>query len=265
MKLSNVRLSTDEKVGFINNLATMLSAGIPILEAVDSLMEDSKGGQKKILDALIEDLKQGKQVNFTFARFPKTFNSVTVSLLKASEEAGTLDATLKDLVVNIRKEAEFSDKVRSAMTYPLFIIVLFFAVMILMLTFVIPRISSVFSRLDVDIPLPTQILITSSDFLMTNTIAIIIATIILAVLLVTFYKAKREIFTNIIFSLPVVSHLMREIDITRFGRSLYLLLNSGITIAPALELCENVVSKKDVRKAIIHAKEHVKSKLIHKK
>ena len=107
MKTQNITLSVNDKLAIISNLATMLKAGIPILEAVGSLQEDSKGNQKKILDGLAEDLVQGKGVNFTFARFPKVFDKVTVNIIKAAENAGTLDTTLIDLKLSIKRDVEF--------------------------------------------------------------------------------------------------------------------------------------------------------------
>ena len=87
MKSSRIRLSTNEKIGFVKNLHTMLSAGIPILEVIDSLLEDSKGGTKAVLLALKEDLSQGKHMYYSFDKFPKIFDKVTVSIIKTAEES----------------------------------------------------------------------------------------------------------------------------------------------------------------------------------
>ena len=94
MKTENTSLTTDEKISLFISLATMLAAGITIIEAIDSLLEDAKGNQKKILSTLKEDLSQGKRIYVSFSKFPKAFDGVTVAILKAAEEAGTLDATL---------------------------------------------------------------------------------------------------------------------------------------------------------------------------
>lgn len=259
MKTSKIRLGTKEKIGIISNMSTMLAAGIPILETIESLLEDAKGNQLKILSTTLEMLKQGKQLNEAFAQFPNTFNPVTTNLVKASEESGNLDTTLKDLAENIRKEAEFADKIKSALTYPAFIMVVFFGILILMLTFVIPRIASVFSRLKVQMPLPTQIMIFSSNLLMTQTIPIVAGLLVIVAIFILIYKTKRDALMNILFMLPVISTLIREIDVAQFTRSLYLLLSSGVPITPALELCQDVVSRKDVKKAIVFTKNHVSS------
>lgn len=259
MKTSKINLSGNDKLTLISNLSTMLSAGIPILEAVDSISEGSKGNQKKILETLKDDLIQGQQVHVSFAKFPNVFDKVAINIIKASEEAGTLDTTLKDLRINIKKDMEFLDKVRSALMYPILIMVVFSLVLLMILIVVIPRISSVFSRLRVTLPLPTKIMIFVSNIMLQYTVHVVIGTIIFVTTIIILYKSKRRMFLRILSSLPLVSGLVRDIDITRFTRSFYLLLTAGIPITTALELTQNVVLKKDVSMAISHAKEVVYS------
>lgn len=257
MKTYNTTLSGNDKITLISNMYTMLSSGIPILETVNSLLEDAKGNQRKVLLTLRDDLGQGQHIYYTFSKFPKIFDKVTVNIIKASEEAGTLDVTLKDLKDIIRKDMEFSDKVRSAFIYPIFIMVVFFIVMIVILVVVVPKISTVFSRLNVPLPLPTQIMIYLSNMLLTNTIPIVIGAILIVIALIYAYKRNKKIFIIALTSLPLVSRLAEIVDLTRFSRSLYLLLNAGIPITNALELTEEVVVRRNVHHAIKHAKEVV--------
>jgi type IV pilus assembly protein PilC len=257
MRTDNVTLTNSEKLGFIGSLATMLSAGIPILEVVNSLREDAKGGQKKILDALLDDLMQGKHVHQTLFRFPQVFDKVTVNVIKASEEAGTLDITLRDLKVTIQKEIEFVDKVKSALLYPVFIIVVFGLVLLMILTVVVPKISTVFARLRVDLPLPTQILIFMSNLLVGHTVPTIAALVTFSAVVFFLYKKQRALVFDFLFSLPLISTLVEQIDITRFSRSLYLLLSSGLPITAALELTKDVVVKKRTSKVIADSREMV--------
>jgi len=259
MKDNNITLSGSEKIGLISNLATMLTAGIPILEAVDSILEDTKGNQRKILEALREDLIQGRRVWSTFAKFPRVFDKVTVSVIRASEEAGTLDITLKDLKETIRKQQEFDDKVKSAMIYPAFILVVFMGVFLVILLVVIPKIASVFGRLKFDLPLPTRILIFMSNLLIEKGFFVLLGAIAIGVSMFFLFRSKRNFFMNILFSMPLVSTLVMQIDITRFSRSLYLLLYSGIPISQALELTEDVVVKKSTTVMIQACKEMVTS------
>ena len=247
---NEITLSNSEKMGLVSNLATMLGAGIPIFETINSLLEDAKGNQKKILSTLSADLIEGQRVHASFAKFPQVFNPVTISLIKAAEEAGTLTTTLKDLKESLRKETEFMDKVRAAFLYPLIIFGVFIGVLVMILVVVVPKIAVVFSRLNVNLPLPPRILIGLSNLILEQTILLVTSLAITIVVSVIVYKKNREIILSPLFSLPVISDLVREIDLTRFSHNLHLLLNAGLTITNALELTQAVVVKKDTKKLI---------------
>ena len=253
----SLRISTSEKLALVSNLATMLTAGIPILEVVDSLLEDAKGNQKKLFESLKADLSQGNHVADALGKFPKIFDKITVNLIRASEEAGTLDVTLTDLKASIKKDAEFSDRIKGALTYPVLIFFVFMGVLVLILVVVVPKISDVFLRLKVPLPLPTQILIGMSQLVTQYTIFVIIGLILVVTGLFFFYREKKREVLHFLFMLPLISTLAQQIDLTRFSRSLYLLLNAGIPIAAALELAQEVVLKKEVANAVAHCKEVV--------
>ncbi len=259
MKTQAISLSTSEKIGIIANLSTMLAAGIPILDAVSSLIEDARGNSKKLLEVLHDDLLQGSHVYMTFAKFPKVFNKVTINVIKASEEAGSLETSLSDLKDNIKKEAEFSDKIKSAMVYPTLIMFVFFGVLTMILVVVVPKIATVFGRLSVDLPLPTKVLIFVSNLLLQNTLVFLGGLSLTIVSLVFLVKKKKDLIFSLLSHLPVVSTLVREIDLTRFTRSLYLLLIAGLPITQALELAQDVIMKKSMVKMIIRSREMVLS------
>lgn len=253
MKFASATFSNSEKISLISNLSTMLAAGIPILEVVNSLREDAKGTTRVILEEMRNDLFGGKQLSVTFAKFPMVFDRVTVNVVKASEEAGTLDVTLKDLRENIRKETEFTDNVRSSLLYPVFIVIVFFAVFLVILFIVVPKIATVFSRLQTQLPLPTRLLIFLSSILTRYTSLVTVGAIGLVALVVFLYKTQRNFLLKLFFSMPLISALAHQIDLTRFSRSMYLLLYSGIPITAALELASDVVMKDSTRKLILSA------------
>ena len=259
MKTENLTLSTNDKLAIVSNLATMLKAGIPILEAVESLREDCKGNQKKVLDTLAEDLVQGKGVNYSFAHYPRVFDKVTVNIIKAAENAGTLDTTLTDLKASIKRDIEFNDKIKEAMIYPMLIMVVFIGISLMILTFVIPKIAVVFSNMNVKMPLVTKVMIFMSNLILKQTIPLIVVLAIIILLTVFIFKKQKKNILNLFTKLPYISDLSKKIDVTRFARTLYLLLNSGIPIVSALQLSEDVVLRKDVVKAINHLYEIVLS------
>lgn len=253
----SVSMSNNEKLSFISNMATMYNAGIPILETIESMSEDSKGSTRKILDSIKADLIQGQSISTAFAKFPKVFDKVTVSVVKASEEAGTLDVVLKDIKIQIQKDMEFMDNVKGALTYPIIILILFLLVLIMILVVVVPKIASVFISLKVALPLPTKIMIFFSNLIIHNTLLLTVGLVAFFALVIFTYKAKKQIVLNILFSFPLISTLIREIDMARFARSMYLLLTSGITITNALSLAKDIVLKKDVAEVIAYAEQTI--------
>ncbi len=246
INLKNITISNSEKIELIMNLSTMIAAGISILSAVESLLEDAKGNQRIVLQTLNDHIFQGKRVYTAFAEFPQIFDKVTVNIVKAAEESGTLDVILKDIKDNIRKEMEFNDKLKSALMYPVLVMFVFIGVLLMMLVVVIPKISVVFLRLKVALPLPTRILMFASDVIMNQTIPFILVSTALIGGLVYLFKTQKKYIIQPLLSLPVIAPLVLKIDLTRFTYSLYLLLNSGIPITIALQLCEEVVVKQEV-------------------
>lgn len=257
MNTQSLMISSGEKISLVSNLATMLTSGIPILEAVDSLLEDAKGNQKKILEILKSDLIGGNRIFTTFAKFPMVFDKVTTNVVRAAEEAGTLDVTLKDLKATIEKEVEFTDKIKSALLYPSFIVIVFFAVLFLILIVVIPKIAEVFGRLRMELPLPTRVLIFASNVILKHTLWVMLAAAGLVLGSLFLYRSQRKLFLNFFFSLPFINTLVKEVDLTRFSRSLSLLLYAGIPITTALELTSDVVIKRDTARVIAKSREMV--------
>lgn len=257
MKTENVSLSTNEKLGLLSNLSTMLSAGMPLLETVDAILEDSKGNQKKLLEVLKADLMQGKHVYYTFLKFPSIFSKVTTNIIKAAEEAGTLEVTLKDVKEGMKKDMEFRDRIKSALIYPTFVVGVFFLVFTMILVVVVPKIATVFLQLKVNLPLPTRIMIFMSNAVINYTIPVIVGLVILCVAGFILYKKNKKAILNLFFQLPLISGLTRDIDLTAFSRSLFLLLNAGIPITSALDLTEDIVIRKEVASGIKHAREAV--------
>lgn len=240
-----VMISNQEKLNLLSNLGVMLTAGIPILEAIESLSRESKGNSRKILLSLKSDLDEGRTMADALSKFPDSFDSVIVSSITAAEEAGTLETTLNDISESLKKDIEFNDKIKSALTYPGLLLLVFVGVMILILTFVIPRIASVFGRLRVDLPLPTKVLIYLSDLLINSTPIVVGIVVLLLALVVYMLKYKKKVLISFLFSLPILSKLALEIDLTRFSHTMFLLLGSGVPITKSLELAGDIMVKKE--------------------
>lgn len=257
--LKNLTISANDKLALMSNLSTMLGAGIPIVETIQSLSQESKGSLKKVLETVEQDLNQGQDLSTSFSQFPKIFNPVNVSILKSSEQSGTLVTTLRDLKEGLRRDLEFIDKVKSALLYPAILLVVFILMFNMILFFVIPRVVRIFSNLRVVLPLPTKVLIWISNLMTTHTLLIGIILLLITISIIVFYKLKKKEFLAFLSSFPIIRDLVRQIDLTRFSRNLSLLLGSGVPITNALELSEKVVISKDINKAIIKSQEIILS------
>lgn len=257
MKTEHIKLSSNDTLTMIGTFSTMINAGIPILETVESLLEDAKGNTKKILTSVEEDLIQGKPLHVCFSKFPLVFDKVSVNIIKASEEAGTLNIVLKDLRDQIQKDMEFTDGVKSALMYPFIVLLVFLAVLLVILVVVIPKISTVFLQLNADLPLPTRVLIFASNAILHNLIQLLIALLGIGFSIYFLFRIQRKFVLHLLYTLPLVSTIIKGIDLTRFFRSMYLLLNSGVIITSALQLAKDVVIRQDIAKSIEYAQESV--------
>lgn len=259
MKTENISISSSEKMGLLISLSTMLASGITIIESVDSILEDAKGNFRKFLTILKTDIQEGKRIYVSLSKFPNIFDKVTVNIIKAAEEAGTLDTTLKQVRINLQKDREFMDKVKSALMYPLFIFCVFIGVLLMILIVVIPKISTVFLQLKLNLPLPTKILIFLSQFILKSTVPLLIGLAGFIIIMVFLYKTKKRQFTQFFFSLPLISGLVQKIDLTRLTKNLHMLLNSGISITYSLELVEEIVINKYIVQMISYSRKIVAS------
>ena len=257
MNTQKLTLQSNEKLELLSNLSTMVNAGLTMAEAVESLLSDATGNMKILLSGIQADITQGKPLHTALLKFSNVFDPVTVAIIKAAEESGTIDVVLKDIKNTIKKDIEFTDKIKSALTYPTIIFVVFCGVLLLLLTFVIPKIATVFTRLRVTLPLPTRILIALSDLIVNYTVPTLAVTGVVILLLIIIYKRQKKLVTQILLSLPYVSVMARQIDLTRFCRSMYLLLNSAIPLYTALELAEHIAVKPEVASAIARARQYV--------
>ncbi len=247
---SNVRLKPRERLTLLSDLATMLAAGIPIVEAVSALEQDAKGSFLRVLRHIRHGLDNGEPLSDVMGRMPKVFDDITVNLIRAAEAGGTLEETLNDVVRSTKKEIAFNDTIRNATIYPLFVMGVFMAIVVLMLTFVIPRVARVFENLRVNIPTITKLTINASDFFISYWFVIIPAILVGIVLFTIFFKRHKRAVVRLLLKTPGLSKLGTNIDLTRFTRSFGLLMRSGVPLEEALRLSGNIMQRKDIAKIV---------------
>lgn len=256
---AKIRLKSKDRLSLFSDMATMLTAGIPILEAVQGLETDASGSMKQVLHILHVSLDNGEPLSRGLGRMPNAFDTITINLIRAAETGGTLEETLHDIVVTTKKELAFNEQLRNTMIYPAFVMVVFMAIVILMLIFVIPRIAKVFSTMRVHMPWVTRTMISLSNGLLHYWLFITVGFFVCLVLFIIIVKANSRAIVRLLLALPFLRTLGTNIDLTRFTRSFGLLMHAGVPLTEALNLSGKVVQKRAILALVERMKDNVES------
>lgn len=220
-------------------LATMIGAGLSLLRALSILVEQTENqALAKVLGDVRTDVETGRSFSGAIARHPKVFPPIMINMVKAGEVGGFLDSTLESLAQTFEDEVALRAKVKSAMTYPVVVLVVALLASVFMLIFIIPVFGSMFADMGAPLPAPTQFLINLSDLLKVAIFPIIIALVIFAIWWRAHKNDKwiRQRMDPIKLKMPVFGQLNKKIALARFSRNLSAMLNSGVPILQALTI-----------------------------
>src|SRR5210317_2015040 len=247
------KVNTKDLVVFTRQFATMIDAGLPLVQCLDILskQQDNKTFKKKLLQVK-EDVESGSTFADALKKHPKAFDELYVNLVAAGEIGGILDTILNRLAAYIEKAMKLKKKVKSAITYPATIIGIAVLVIAVILVFVIPQFQSMFESFGSTLPLPTLIVIAISDFLQ-NYIFVIIGVCYGTLWgLKRIYKTpKGQLFMDALFlKLPVMGVLIRKVAVAKFTRTLGTMISSGVPILDGLDIVAKTAGNKIVENAI---------------
>jgi len=255
-------VSTKEVVILSRQIATLFQAHVSPLRIFRLLSAEIENTYlQKILNKIVDDLQGGSSISRALSAHPAVFSSFYVSLVRAGEETGSLEKTFNYLADYLDRSYEVTAKAKSALIYPAFVITIFFGVMFLMLTMVIPKISSILTESGQELPIYTKIVIGFSDFL-TNYIGIVF--LLLGVTVFFGYRFLRtpvgqRAKDEFILSIPYIGNLQQKLILTRFCDNLSTMLGNGISIVQALEITSDVVDNTVYKEIIDIATADVKA------
>ncbi|OGM93731.1 hypothetical protein A2524_01350 [Candidatus Wolfebacteria bacterium RIFOXYD12_FULL_48_21] len=243
-----------DRILLVRNLAATVRSGLTIIEALNILIGDTtKELMRTILNDAKNNLKSGQPLSATFTTYKKYFPVIFVGMIKAGEASGRLEETLNELGRHLSREYNLLRKVRSALAYPVILLVASVGVITLMLIFVLPRLVKVFKQSNAELPLPTQILMSISGAV---TYSITLDLILLGVVVwffIFFRKtdAGQRFFMWAFMRMPFVRELVHKVALVRFTRTLGSLIGSGTHIIEALELAADSVGNIYYKNAIV--------------
>lgn len=250
-RFSTVSLS--DKMMFARNLGVMTSAGLTVAKSVKNLSAQTKNKKfSQVLMNVYEDIRSGKNLSESMARFPGIFSELFVNMVKIGEIGGNLDETLKIVATQLEKEHALKSKVRGAMIYPAVILVAMTGVAFLMLTYILPQITGVFKDMEVELPQSTQAIVNLSDFLANNSLLSLTIIVSIGVIGKIFLStnAGKSFFSFVVLKLPVIKNMVIKINCARFSRIYSSLLRSGVSSIDALKIVANTLSNVYYKRAI---------------
>lgn len=242
-------------------MATLVGAGLPIVEALNALIDQTENARlKKVITQVRESVNEGSSLADAMGRFPKVFSELYVNMINAGESSGALDIVLKRLADFMESQAILRNKVVSTLSYPLILVVVGIAILSFLLIYVVPKVVRVFDDLQQALPLPTQILISLTDFLRGYwwAILIVIGGILFSLMQYVATESGHRNYDRIVLRIPITGKLLRTIVTTRFARTLAILLNSGIPLLRSMDIARAVVDNAIISEAIESAQEGIR-------
>ncbi|HPO15525.1 MAG TPA: type II secretion system F family protein [Candidatus Hydrogenedentes bacterium] len=260
----NKRVRTKDLLVFTRQLSTIVSAGLPLLQGLDILAEQTDDPNfQTVIDAVAKDVEAGETFSDALRKHSKAFPDLYVSMVRAGEAGGDLDGVLLQLADYLEASEDLKRKIKASMTYP----VVAFSMIILiasgLIIFVVPQFEKIFGQFGKQLPTPTMILIQISNVLRTwYAWPIIIAVIVGIIMFMRVYgstKSGRYNLDALKLRLPVFGNLMRKVSISRVTRTLSTLTKSGVAILQALEIVERTAGNEVYAKAIREAADSVRN------
>ncbi len=243
-----------DKVFLTRHLSAILKSGINLLEALEILQEDAqKAAMQKVLKDAKINLERGVPLSSTFASYSRYFSPVFVGLVKSGEISGTLEDTLENLGEQLQREYDIRKKVQSAMIYPVILLFAASLIIVLLLTFVMPRMMKALVQAKIQLPLITRIMLFASDVFSANPLATISAFLFSVLFLLVLFKSKfgRRITFHFVGKMPLVGTLTKKFALSRFAITFRNLLRSGMPAVEALDITAKTVGNIEYESALL--------------
>ena len=267
------RTRTKDICRIARQLATLLRAGMPLVPALSALVEQLQGSSERKMmrlgrqeNPLAEVMKEvyvnvnaGSSLSAALGRHPDVFSNVFVNMVAAGETSGTLEEVFLRLAEMLEKRVHLTNKVKSAVAYPVMMSVVAVAVVVFLLSFVVPSITQIFLEMNRTLPLPTRLLISTSTFMKTYFVPIVIMVCAVFFGIGAWKRSKdgRIRWDRSKLKLPLFGKLFLKVETARLARTLGILLTSGIPILGALEIVKGIVQNRFIAGALDSVKDRV--------
>ncbi|MBI3271141.1 MAG: type II secretion system inner membrane protein GspF [Planctomycetes bacterium] len=254
-------VTTGDLAIFTRQLSTMISAGIPLLESLEILEEQAEDpGFKLRVAEVVAKVRGGSDFSDSLSEHPKLFSRIYVSMVRSGEASGQLDTILKRLAEYMEASEALKREIRSAMTYPTVSLALILAITISLMVFIVPKFKDIFISMGVELPLLTDYLLKTSDFMRDYFLFWVAGCVALFFVFLAYKKtpAGEKQWHRFLLYVPVFGPLFKKVAISRFARTFATLIQSGVPILGALEIVGNTIGNRVLEDAVKEARESVR-------
>ncbi len=260
LEITPEKISREEVMHFSRQLGVFIKAGIPIMEAMAVLVQETSDKHfKKILIEMIEAIYDGETFAAAAALHPEAFPNYYIGILQSAELTGSLDTVLTQLADYMARDIDARSKFKGAMIYPGIVLAMSFVVIIVLATFVLPRFRTFFKSLNAKLPLPTRMLLSMTGFISTYwwAIAIVVIGSIIAFFVMRRTKEGQARLDRMILRLPVVGDLVQTSIIERVCRVLASMIDTGVPLPEAMSVAADCANNAVYRQGIDHIREQM--------
>jgi len=254
------KVTGKDVVVFTRQLATMIDAGLPLVQCMEILSKQQENSTfKRALTAIQQDVEAGTTFADSMRKHPKIFDNLYSNMIEAGETGGILDTILNRLALFMEKAMSLKKKVKGAMTYPVICLAISILILVVILVFVIPVFEEMFASMDSALPLPTQMVVFASKMFKDNLIWIILPIVALIYLFKKVYATEkgRLRIDQIFLRLPVIGELIRKVAVAKFTRTLSTMLQSGVPILEALTVVARTSGNKVIERAVFRVSDSI--------
>lgn len=240
-------VSLKEKVFLARQLAVMLSAGLAIDHSFKVLQHQTKNTYlQQVYATILKDLEQGNSLSSALGKHGKVFDPVFIAIVRSGESSGQLDKVLVQLADRMEMTQDFNSKVKAALIYPIFIILVMVGIIVAMMIFVIPNLKSVFEQSNIALPWTTLTIVAISDFTVQFWWVELVTAIILGFCGWIFFRSENggSLWDMMKINMPIIRELYVEIYMARFCQTMSMLVKSGVPIIETLAITANVIQNR---------------------
>lgn len=255
------RITAKDKVVFTRQLATLISAGLPLAQSLHTVREQTENKRlQNVIDDIIASVEGGKSLGESFGKHPDVFDSIFLALVAAGEASGTLDDSLRRVAAQQEKDAAMMSKIRGAMTYPVIVLVVIMAVVAFMLVGVVPQVKKLYSDLGQSLPFITQMMVGMADIIIHFWWLIIIVLFVLGYFTHQYLQTESGVKTKdtLKLNIPAFGNMFRKLYMARFTRTGQTLLKTGVPMLDMLRISAQAVNNSIIAEEIDRAAEKVK-------